>query len=379
MFKGQFEKITESTLTRYQQGGIMAGDIVKINDNALKHEKIKDMPENMKENIKMLMATDLHLAVTAVTSTWPSQGGMGDGLGLGATTAPTGFWVSVAVLHSPGFKGDPIALPIEILERQDFGANLPPVPDSLKHVTRITIKPEDASEYKTRMGEGVDPVYESLEDVYDDTVGNTYPCGVPLKSGKPNPEAGLGANFGKEEAQVAVRVPLEPTEELKVTLDDAGIGWSIVGDNRIELHGTMGQIQPYIQEFANQCGCELDVEVVEEPIVGIEAPVAPEKDEIGHKALPMDVPPKNDEEGLEEAYGGIHGGVSIKGYTIEVATAFAENLVQYLATENINHEVAVEGGKTLVGIRSKATAEDLTIDIQKNVMGDMTYLKVYEN
>jgi len=319
------------------------------------------------------MSTDLHLTVVGIRSTRDSRGEMSDGLGLSSTTSPADLYADIAVLHSPGFRGDPLTVPIEVLERQDFGASLPPTPDSLKRVSKITIKPEDASKYNER-----GPVYESLEDVYDDTVGNTYPVGVPLKSGKPNPPAGLGGNFGQEEPNVTVRIPLEDTEDTKVMLDDRGISWSVVGINRFELHGKMSEIEPMVQSLANDCGCGIEMEVMG-PEEAEESPVSVEAPQIGQKALPLDKPFKNDEEGLEEAYNGVHGEPSVRGYTIEVANAFADNLVHYLATESISHATSVDGSKTLVKIRSKATAKDIETDIKNNVIGSMTYLRVYES
>ena len=172
-FKGKYEQIVETTLGRYQQGGIMGGDIVKIKSNALNHPKVKDMAENMKGNIKMLMDTDLNITVIGVRSTRDSRGEMSDGLGLSSTTSPTDYWLDVAVLHSPGLRGDPLTIPIEIAERVDFGRNLPSVPDSLKRQGNINIKPVTVGAYDNNKGDTYQnptkntKLGESLEDAYD--------------------------------------------------------------------------------------------------------------------------------------------------------------------------------------------------------------------
>jgi hypothetical protein len=47
-FTGEFERIHEETLYRYQQGGFLRGDYAKIKKDALKHESVKGLSEQMK-------------------------------------------------------------------------------------------------------------------------------------------------------------------------------------------------------------------------------------------------------------------------------------------------------------------------------------------
>jgi len=341
-FTGKFEKIAEATLGRYQQGGIMVGDIVKIKKNALNHPKIKEMADNMKGNIEMLMGTDLHLSVSAVKSIRGSQGDMSDGLGLGSTTAPTDFWVDICVLHNPGFKGDPVTLPIEVLEKQDFGANLPPIPDSQKREGDVNIKPKDASKYVTRMG-------ESMEDIY----------------------AGMGQ---PEEAEnVTVRVPLEDTDEVKDVFDSLGVTYSVIGTNRYELHGTMDNIKQALNSASTAGEEEVEVELVQD-----DESTIPATQQIPNETGIPDT--AKDEDNLEEAYSAImNKEPRSRVYTIAIPNAFADNVQTYLSQEGVSNIVTSEGNLTYIDIVSTTDEDSIETAIKENVMGDLTYLKVYKS
>ena len=356
-FKGKFEAITEATLGRFQQGGIMVGDIVKIKPKALNHPKIKEMGDNVIGNIKMFMDTDLNIAVTALKSTRPSQGDMGDGLGNGSTTAPTDFWVDIAVLHSPALKSDPITVPIEILERQDFGANLPPVPDSLKRKGNVNIKPIDASEYVVRM--------ESIEDIY--------------------------STMGGDKQAVTVRVPMEDSEEARDVLDQQGVTYSVIGKGRFELHGEMDNIQNAMNTISSQGqGGVVDVE-----FVGAESDPAdpasqhiPTDDGMPSKSLDLPAPSietdddksGTDDDNLEEAYNGIMTGkVKTNEFIIEVPNAFADNVRNYLASEGVNNSVNVDGNKSYITIASTSSKDAIGVALKDNVMGDLTFLRVHQS
>lgn len=387
MFKGKFEKITETTLGRYQQGGIMAGDIVEIKKNALKHPKVKDMAENLKGNIKMMMDTDLHLTVTGVRSTRDSRGEMSDGLGLASTTSPTDFWIDIAVLHSPGLKSDPVTVPVEIVERIDFGGNLPSIPDSLVRKNNIVIKPEEVGGYDNNKGDKYNnptkntKLKESLDDIYTDM-------------SQPD-----------EKEQVTVRVPLEDTDEAKDVFDQFGVTYSVIGTNRYELHGTLDNIQTALNSVTQSCGCdgvdieyvdgddELDVTQAIPTITGEPTPEPTQTAEFGDDSLEeaysnisVDGTPEPiqhvelDDDSLEEAYSSMAFGGTPKArsYAIVIPNAFAENLDRYLAKEGVDSNVSVEGDKTIFNIVSTSDKDAIEESIKSNVMGDLTYLKVYE-
>ena len=128
-FKGKFETLFENHLTRYQQGGILQGDIVKIREDAFQNPIVASKMENWKEQLKNAMETDLNLRVGSIKSIRPNTAQNYDGYG---TDAPDGYFVDIVVEYAPGLWRDPITVPIEILERIDTGIEMAPIPDSLK-------------------------------------------------------------------------------------------------------------------------------------------------------------------------------------------------------------------------------------------------------
>lgn len=363
-FKGKFENIAESTLTRYQQGGLMIGDVVKIKPNALKHPKIKDMGENVKGNIKMLMDTDLHLRVKAIKSEHTDNNfGVSDGMGLGygATFSPNGFWIDVAVEHAPGLTTNPITLPIEVLERMDFGANLPPIPDSLKRKGNVNIKPIEVKEYDNNRGEKF-KLGESIEDIYSNMQ-------------RPKP--------------VTVRVPLEDSEDTKSALDNGGVTWSVIGPNRFELHGSIENIQNALNSINASNSSMVNIEVIGA------TNVAPKMDatqyiptDTGKTAEnPTEAPKekkfeskREDKENLEEAYARISGmGEKVNLLTISIPNAFADNVKTYLAQEGISNKTQVNGNITYIEIMTTSNKETVEESIRKNVLGDLAYLKIFNS
>ena len=147
-FKGKFEQLTETTIVRYQNGGLITGDLVKVLPSALKHPKLKDLGEHVKGVIKSLIDSTLNLRVCAVKSIHPSSSSLSDGIGGGGTSAPTDFWVDVAIERAPGSFSDPMTLPIEVLELIPNDGNLAPIPDELRRKDKVNIKPKD-TEYTT--------------------------------------------------------------------------------------------------------------------------------------------------------------------------------------------------------------------------------------
>jgi LysM repeat protein len=127
-FAGKYDVLMETTMTRFQNGGLLSGDVVKIKKSALQNEKIKALTQEYQDVIKDAINTDLNLRVGAVKSIRPNttQNYSGD------TDAPTDYYVDIVVEYAPGLWKNPITLPIEFLERVDTGINMAPIPDSLK-------------------------------------------------------------------------------------------------------------------------------------------------------------------------------------------------------------------------------------------------------
>lgn len=139
IFKGKYEQLAEATITRYQNGGILIGDLIKLRKNILSHPKIKELGDNVKGAIKAMMEDDLVIRVCATRSIYPDTNASG-GLGLSVSTTPTDFWVDVCQEYAPGLFKNPMSLPIDVIEVIETGINTAPIPDSLKRKGKIDIK-----------------------------------------------------------------------------------------------------------------------------------------------------------------------------------------------------------------------------------------------
>lgn len=150
-FKGKYEALTEATMVRYQSGGFLVGDQVKINKNALNHPKLKEKADHVKAKIKSLMDGDLNLKIAALKSIYPSAGDNAVGMGLGTTSSPDGLYADVVEEYAPGLFKNPVTLPIEVLEIVENGINYPNIPDSMKRKGDVNIKPKEVEDSKARM------------------------------------------------------------------------------------------------------------------------------------------------------------------------------------------------------------------------------------
>lgn len=211
-FKGKYDTIIESTITRFRQGGILSGDLVRIRKDALKNDKVKSMTEQMRVMIEDCLNTDLNIRVSAIKSIRPTTSGYYSGGHNSGTSAPTDYWVDIIKEYAPGVWRDVITVPIEILEVVDTNGNLAPVPDSVKRKNNVEMpkeaespdadrrnpvtnaKPDFVSSTDDGRNQAKKPVEVkkknqgklTLEDVFDGMVSGA------------NPGANAGANPGVE-------------------------------------------------------------------------------------------------------------------------------------------------------------------------------------
>jgi len=141
-FTGKYDTIIESTITRFEQGGILSGDLVRFRKDALKNEKIKALTSQYIAMIEDAMNTDLNLRACGVKSIRPTTTGNYGGGHFAGTRAPADLFVDIVVEYAPGLWRDPITVPIEVLEVVDTHGNLAPVPDSVKRKNDVEM-PQD--------------------------------------------------------------------------------------------------------------------------------------------------------------------------------------------------------------------------------------------
>jgi len=137
-FTGKYETLIEAAITRFEQGGLLSGDIVKFRKDVMKNEKVKAMMDNYKAMIEDAINTDLNLRVSAIKSIRPTTSGNYEGGHNSGTDSPTDHYVDIVVEYAPGLWRNPITVPMEVLERVDTGINMAPIPDSLKKKYAVT-------------------------------------------------------------------------------------------------------------------------------------------------------------------------------------------------------------------------------------------------
>lgn len=137
----KFNKIFESTLERFKQGGLLTGDVVKFKANALTNEWVKKQLPGMVDKIKEFIESDKNIRVSAVKALRPSISGS-----VQPNAQVDDWYCDVTQEEAPGLFLNFLTVPLDLLEQVDTEGNLPPIPDSQKfdpNDERVTIKPEE--------------------------------------------------------------------------------------------------------------------------------------------------------------------------------------------------------------------------------------------
>lgn len=120
-FTGKFEKLHEETLFRYQQGGFLRGDYVKIKKNALKNELVEQFSEQLKNILQDAIKNETVLRVSYIKS-GKSESFSGP---VDAANIPScELWADCYVEHAPGMWHNVMTIPLSIIEKIEVeGAN----------------------------------------------------------------------------------------------------------------------------------------------------------------------------------------------------------------------------------------------------------------
>jgi hypothetical protein len=148
MYEDKFTKIFESNFQRFQGGGILPGDVVKLIDSISSLEWLKGQPDNVKDKIDELRGSDQNIRVISVRGKIPASSG-----DIQQDNQAEDFYCDVAAEMAPGLFHDPITIPLQALEIVDTQGNLPPIPDSQRYDDNTHITP---SEVSTELTEGED-------------------------------------------------------------------------------------------------------------------------------------------------------------------------------------------------------------------------------
>lgn len=112
-FSGKYEQICEETLSRFNMGGFLAGDYVKIKKNALSNEHAKNFTKQMQTMIESIIKSDIPLRISYIKS--PNSEAMNGPVG--APNVPSCLWADVVIEYAPGMWKDPMTLPLAMLEK----------------------------------------------------------------------------------------------------------------------------------------------------------------------------------------------------------------------------------------------------------------------
>jgi hypothetical protein len=137
----KFNTIFESNFQRFQGGGFLTGDLVKIVDSAMNHEWVSEKGENVKEQIRKFMESEYNIRISTVKPVRPAVQGS-----IQQDQVPGYYFCDVALEKAPGMFLDFMELPAELLEVIDTGINLPPVSNANKRDDTIQIKPQEVAQ-----------------------------------------------------------------------------------------------------------------------------------------------------------------------------------------------------------------------------------------
>lgn len=163
----KFDTLLEGVFQRFQGGGFLTGDLVKIKENILSSEWASSKGANTHEAIKKFLESGLNIRVSAVKTLRPQVQSSIDQAG-----ASDVYYADVALESAPGMFTDYMEVPCEFLEYVETGINLSPVSDEHRRDDKITIKPEDVKTEEDVTMPGTDNVTQTLDDENDRVLHN---------------------------------------------------------------------------------------------------------------------------------------------------------------------------------------------------------------
>ena len=131
----KFNLLFEREISRFESGGFLVGDRVRIKKEALKHEYVLGRAQSFQDFIKSLLEPtfDLNLRIGAVKSIYPTTSTNYSG-----SIGSDFLYADIYVEHAPGLYANPTTLPLNLIELAgpDFN-NRGPIPNSLRRKSKI--------------------------------------------------------------------------------------------------------------------------------------------------------------------------------------------------------------------------------------------------
>ncbi len=134
----KFLTLVENNITRYTNGGVLFGDIVKLVKGYKSHEAWKSLDSDTQKHIEMLYDTGLNVRIVNIKTKHPSNSPNNDD-NRGLT-----FSIEITTETAPGRFDleNKVTVPRCILQVENpSDANLPPIPNALRKKERRNLKP----------------------------------------------------------------------------------------------------------------------------------------------------------------------------------------------------------------------------------------------
>lgn len=142
----KFNMLFETNFTRFQGGGFLTGDIIKLKQGWESDEWSKTAPERLMDTLKQLSDSDLVMRVSTVKAIRPAVNSSID-----QANQVDDFHVDITQEIAPGrFSGVFVTVPQNLIELDGDNDTLPEIPDSLRKHYDIDVKP---AEYEKKPGD----------------------------------------------------------------------------------------------------------------------------------------------------------------------------------------------------------------------------------
>lgn len=102
----KFEQIFEAALNRYQQRGILEGDVVKLKKNWKKHPYFQNMGDNVIQKLESMGQDGKRLRVSNIAPNHSGNGMIRDG----------NLHADIIEEEMPGLWANPTTVPVDVLE-----------------------------------------------------------------------------------------------------------------------------------------------------------------------------------------------------------------------------------------------------------------------
>ena len=158
----KFDTIFDSNFSRFQGGGFLTGDVIKLKDGWESDEWTSNAPAQVVDKLKEIAGSDLVLRVSSVKAIRPAVNSSVD-----QAAGADDFHIDITQELAPGrFSGVFLTVPQQIIELDGPNDTLPGVPDSLKREEDVDIKPRELTgdDINTEGDDFVDPKKQTGTD-----------------------------------------------------------------------------------------------------------------------------------------------------------------------------------------------------------------------